>query len=31
MIRDAARQFCQEKLLPRVLMAYRNESSTGRS
>jgi glutaryl-CoA dehydrogenase len=26
MIRDAARQFCQEKLMPRVLMANRNES-----
>ena len=26
MIRDAARQFCQEKLQPRVLMAFRNEN-----
>jgi glutaryl-CoA dehydrogenase len=26
MIRDSAREFCQEKLMPRVLMAYRNES-----
>jgi len=25
-IRDSARQFCQEKLLPRVLMGFRNES-----
>lgn len=25
MIRDAAHQFCQEKLQPRVLMAFRNE------
>ncbi|NKE46916.1 acyl-CoA dehydrogenase [Roseomonas frigidaquae] len=26
MIRDAAREFCQEKLMPRVLMANRNET-----
>ena len=26
MIRDAARQYCQEKLFPRVLMANRNET-----
>lgn len=26
LIRDSARQFCQEKLLPRVLMGFRNES-----
>jgi len=26
MIRDSARQYCQEKLMPRVLMANRNES-----
>ena len=26
MIRDAAREYCQEKLFPRVLMANRNES-----
>jgi len=25
-IRDSARQFCQEQLLPRVLMGFRNES-----
>ncbi|MES2711844.1 MAG: acyl-CoA dehydrogenase family protein, partial [Pseudomonadota bacterium] len=25
MIRDAAHAFCQEKLMPRVLMANRNE------
>ena len=25
LIRDSARQFCQEKLMPRVLMGYRNE------
>ncbi len=26
LIRDSARQFCQEKLFPRVLMGFRNES-----
>jgi glutaryl-CoA dehydrogenase len=25
-VRDAANSYCQEKLLPRVLEAYRNES-----
>lgn len=25
-VRDAARSYCQERLLPRVIQAYRNES-----
>ncbi len=30
-IRDAARDYCQDKLMPRVLEANRHESSTARS
>ena len=31
MVRDAARDYCQDKLMPRVLMANRNESELSKS